>query len=80
MLSGEGERLLDDFAVTGTSLLYCDRGAIGRGLTPTHSRAMEGIQGPEAGPPLPFLIREEGTGRGETSTSIRVELEQGPVE
>jgi hypothetical protein len=26
MLSGEGEPLLDGFAVTGTSLLYCDEG------------------------------------------------------
>ena len=28
MLSGVEEPLLDDFAVTGISLLYCDRGAI----------------------------------------------------
>jgi hypothetical protein len=63
MLSGEAEPFLDDFAVTGTSLLYCDKAQIGEGLTSTHPRARGNSR--TGGGPAPSLpIREERTGRG----------------
>ena len=68
MLSGEAAPLLDDFAVTGTSLLYCDRAQNGQGLTPIHPREREFYDGERASPRTsPVRGR---LGGGETSVEV----------
>jgi len=63
MLSGGAEPLLDDFAVTGTSLLYCDAAQFSW-------RCHEIIGLYWRGGPAPSPIREEGSGPRQRSVEV----------